>query len=373
LLIEAAQKISQRLRKEDTVARLGGDEFVVLLPEVGTDPDTAGSQASVIAEEMRSLFTTPFMIHGHEIHLSISVGIALFPGNVSAEDLLKFADVAMYRAKSEGRDGVRLFSNEMQEAVNQKRIIEKGLRQALAEDEFELYFQGQYDADRRLVGAETLLRWNHPEHGVVTPAHFIDVAEQTGLIVPIGDWVLRSACKQLASLELGLKLAVNVSPRQFGDTAFIDKLKQVLQETGADPRRLTLEITEGLAMADIRHSIDTMNKLKALGIRFSVDDFGTGYSSLSYLRQLPIDELKIDQSFVRNLSTSPDNGVIVDTIIVMAQQLNLKIVAEGIEAMAELDYLLSRQCDYFQGYHFTRPLPFSEFHEQYRTRLPSSP
>ena len=361
LLIEVAQKIASRLRQEDTLARLDGDEFVALLPEVGTDPDSTGSNASMIADDMRKLFTQPFMIQGHEIHLTISIGIALFPGNVSAEDLLKFADVAMYRAKSEGRDGVRLFSEEMQDAVNQQRIIEKGLRQALANDEFELYFQGQYDATNQLIGAETLLRWNHPERGVITPGEFIDVAEQTGLIVPIGDWVLRSACEQLTALQDGLKLAVNVSPRQFGDSAFVDNLKKVLLETGADPQLLTLEITEGLAMANIRQSIDSMNELKKMGISFSVDDFGTGYSSLSYLHQLPIDELKIDQSFVRNISNSSENEVIVDTIIVMAQQLNLKIVAEGIETPDELNYLKLRQCNYFQGYHFARPEPFAQF------------
>jgi diguanylate cyclase (GGDEF)-like protein len=361
LLIETAQKISSRLRQEDTVARLGGDEFVVLLPEVGNDLESTGAHASMIADEMRKLFIQPFMIQGHEIHLTISIGIALFPGGVRAEDLLKYADVAMYRAKSEGRDGVRLFSREMQDAVNQLRIVEKGLRQALANSEFELYFQGQYDAENQLVGAETLLRWNHPERGIIAPSEFIEVAEQTGLIVPIGDWVLRSACEQLAALQGGLKLAVNVSPRQFGDAAFIDNLKQVLLETGADPQLLKLEITEGLAMADIRHSIDSMKELKMLGISFSVDDFGTGYSSLSYLHQLPIDELKIDQAFVRNISTSSENEVIVDTIIVMAQQLNLKIVAEGIESLDELEYLKLRKCNYFQGYYFARPVPFNQF------------
>ena len=361
LLIEAARKIAIRLRQEDTVARLGGDEFVVLLPEVGTDLESAGTQASLIADEMRNLFTHPFMIQGHEIHLTISVGIALFPGRVGAEDLLKFADVAMYRVKSDGRNGVRLFSGDMQDAVNHQRIIEKGLRQALTNNEFELYFQGQYDAQNQLIGAETLLRWNHPENGVVSPSEFIDVAEQTGLIVAIGDWVLRSACERLASMDDDLKLAVNVSPRQFNDPAFVDNLRIVLAETGANPELLTLEITEGLAMSNIKHSIDTMNQLKTLGISFSMDDFGTGYSSLSYLHQLPIDELKIDQSFVRNISTSSENEVIVDTIIVMAQQLNLQIVAEGIETPGELDYLKLRKCNFFQGFHFARPMPFDQF------------
>ncbi len=363
LLVEVAHTIASRLRKEDSIARLGGDEFVVLLPEVGEDQEAAGSHASTIADEIRKLFATPFIIQNHDIHLTISIGIALFPTEVSAEDLLKYADVAMYRAKRDGRDSVRLFSDEMQEAVNQQRIIEKGLRQALVNKEFELYYQGQYGDDGRLVGAETLLRWNHPDQGVVTPGVFIDIAEQTGLVVPIGEWVLRSACEHLSQLDGALVIAVNVSPRQFSDPDFVENLKQILLETGASPKRLKLEITENLAMANIAHTIVTMNRLKRLGISFSIDDFGTGYSSLNYLNRLPVDELKIDQSFVRNVSTLADHAIIVDTIIVMARQLNLKIVAEGIETEAELEYLKSRQCKYFQGYLFARPVPFDQFSE----------
>ncbi|MDH3388205.1 MAG: EAL domain-containing protein, partial [Gammaproteobacteria bacterium] len=229
------------------------------------------------------------------------------------------------------------------------------------DSEFELYFQAQYDGESRVVGAETLLRWNHPDRGVVAPGLFIDIAEHTGLIVPIGDWILQSACERLSSLPPQLTISVNVSPRQFGDPSFVDHLKQVLRETGANPAQLKLEITEGLAMADIGHSIDTMKQLKQLGISFSVDDFGTGYSSLNYLNRLPIDELKIDQSFVRDISSSSDNAVIVDTIIVMARQLNLQVVAEGIESEAELDYLKAKRCNYFQGYYFSRPQPFDQF------------
>lgn len=361
LLVEVAHTIAMRLRREDSIARLGGDEFVVLLPEVGEDQEAAGSHASTIADEIRKLFATPFMIQNHDIHLTISIGIALFPTDVTADDLLKYADVAMYRAKNDGRDRVRLFSAEMQEAVNQQRIIEKGLRQALENDEFELYYQGQYDDNNRLVGAETLLRWNHPRKGVVTPAAFIDIAELTGLVVPIGEWVLRSACEQLSRIETDLVIAVNVSPRQFSDPDFVDNLKQILLDTGASPGRLKLEITENLAMANIEHTIETVKLLKQLGISFSIDDFGTGYSSLNYLNRLPVDELKIDQSFVRDVSTAADHAVIVDTIIVMAKQLGLRTVAEGIETEAELEYLKSRQCAFFQGYLFSRPVPFDQF------------
>ncbi len=366
LLLKAAKRIAGRLRKEDSVARLGGDEFVMLLPEIGNDNKTASNHAIRIADEIRKLFETPFLIQGHDIHLTISIGIALFPLDASPEDLLKYADVAMYRAKKEGRDRVRLFSAEMQEAVNQQRIIEKGLRQALEQGEFELYFQAQYDGDKRLVGAETLLRWNHPDRGVVAPGLFIDIAENTGLIVPIGAWVLRSACEHLAGIDTDLVLAVNVSPRQFADPDFVTNLEQVLLDTGANPSKLKFEITESLAMVNIEHTIETMNRLRQLGISFSVDDFGTGYSSLNYLHRLPIDELKIDQSFVRNISNSSDNAVIVDTIIVMARQLKLRTVAEGIETSDELDYLKSRQCEFFQGYYFARPQPFADFSRELR-------
>ena len=361
LLVKVAEKISERLRKEDTVGRLGGDEFLVLLPEVGNNEQAAGDHAARIANEIRELFVEPFFVQGHEIHITISIGIALFPASVTPEDLLKYADVAMYRAKAEGRDAVRLFSVEMQEAVNQQRRIEAGLRQALAGDEFQLFLQAQYDAGRQVVGAECLLRWNHPEEGVLSPGEFIDIAEHTGLILPIGDWVLRAACEQLARLEDDLFLAVNVSPRQFADPRFADNLERVLGETGADSSRLKFEITESLAMANIQHTVESMTRLRKLGISFAIDDFGTGYSSLNYLHRLPVDELKIDQSFVRNISSASNNAVIVDAIIMMAQLLNLKIVAEGIESKPELDYLLERGCDYFQGYYFARPVPFDLF------------
>ncbi len=363
LLVQVAARISARLREEDTVGRLGGDEFVVLLPEVGEDEDAAGSHALQIADDIRLRFKQPFDIQGHEIHLTISIGVALYPCGVAADDLLKYADVAMYQAKNAGRDAIRLFSRDMQEAVNRQREIEKGLRDALARGEFELYFQPQYDSWHRVIGAETLLRWHHPEHGLTTPGRFIEVAELTGLIVPIGEWILRSACAHLERLPPALTLAVNVSPRQFGDPDFVAEFERILADTGADPARLKFEITEGLAMANLEHTIDTMQRLRELGVSFSIDDFGTGYSSLNYLHRLPVDELKIDQSFVRDISASAENAVIVDTIIVMAQQLKLAVVAEGIETEAELDYLRARRCDRFQGYYFSHPLPFERFLE----------
>ncbi len=361
LLVQVAARIATRLREEDTVGRLGGDEFVVLLPEVGDDEEAAGGHALQIADDIRLRFKQPFDIQGHEIYLTISIGVALYPSGVSADDLLKYADVAMYEAKNAGRDAIRLFSRDMQEAVNRQREIEKGLRDALAGGEFELYFQPQYDSWRRVIGAETLLRWNHPEHGLTTPGQFIEVAELTGLIVPIGEWILRSACVHLGRLRRKLTLAVNISPRQFGDPDFVAEFERILAATGADPKRLKFEITEGLAMANLEHTIETMQRLRELGVSFSIDDFGTGYSSLNYLHRLPVDELKIDQSFVRDVSERGENAVIVDTIIVMSQQLRLAVVAEGIESEAEFDYLRARRCDRFQGYYFSHPLPFDQF------------
>lgn len=366
LLKQVAQRIKSRLRNEDTAARIGGDEFTVLLPDVGRNQELATIHATDIADQIRQLFEAPFNIEEHEIHMTLSIGIALFPLDATADDLLKHADVAMYQAKNDGRNSVRLFSADMQDAINQHRIIEKGLRKALAKNQFELYLQAQFDSDNNLVGAETLIRWNHPEKGIVAPGYFIETAEQTGLIVAMGEWILRSACEHLAKIDTagGFILSVNVSPRQFSDEHFVERLKLILQQSGANPRSLMLEITEGLAIANLQKTIDTMNQLKALGVSFSVDDFGTGYSSLSYLTQLPVDELKIDQSFVRNISTSPENAIIVETIIVMARHLNLKVVAEGVETEIELSYLKAHNCHFFQGYYFARPEPFDEFQKR---------
>jgi len=364
LLLQIARRIRSRLRNEDTAARLGGDEFVVLLPEVGTDVNLASAQATKIANKIRRQFHAPFKIQGHDIHLTISVGIALFPSSkVDPEDLIQYADVAMYQAKNEGRDCVRLFSNELQEIVNNRRIIEKGLHQALEHNEFEIYYQAQFDNSHQIKGAEVLLRWNSPDNGIVLPAEFIEIAEQTGMIVPIGEWVLRNACEQLAKLgpESDLIFSVNVCPQQFKSLKFTNKIERILLETGADPKKLKFEITEGMVIHNINQIIETMNTIKQMGPSFSIDDFGTGYSSLAYLNSLPVDELKIDESFVRGISNSSDNVVIVDTIIFMAQNLNLDIVAVGIETIAELNYLKQKKCLNYQGNYLAKPVPYDEF------------
>lgn len=363
LLILAAARMQTRLRKEDSVARLGGDEFVALFTELGSDFELASFQAKRIANDLRRLFESPFVIHTHELHLSISIGVSLFPQpEVKAEELIQFADLAMYDAKNAGRNRIRLFSQEMQDIVNQRRDVEKDLRRALENDEFALYFQPQFDFKNTLTGAEALLRWNHPEKGMVTPGVFIETAEQTGLIEPMGDWILQSACQHLASLpeNRNLTIAVNVSPRQFRSTDFVDKVKRILLETGANAQQLKLEITEGMVIDDFDKTIATMNTLKSLGISFSVDDFGTGYSSLAYLIKLPVDELKIDQSFVRNISHSSENSVIVESIISMAKHLNLNVIAEGVETSEELEFLKEKDCKVFQGFYFARPEPFEK-------------
>ena len=362
LLVVAATRIQSRLRKEDSAARLSGDEFVTLIAELGSDYESASYQATRIANEIRQLFESPFVIQTQELHLTTSIGVVLFPRpGASAEDLIQYADVAMYHAKRAGRNKVRLFSQEMQDAVNQRRIIEKDLRRALDNDEFELFFQPQYDSTNKLIGAEALLRWNHPDKGIVTPGMFIVTAEHTGLIEPMGDWVLEAACKHLSMLgDTGLSISVNVSPRQFRSNGFVEKVKKVLKDSGANASLLKLEITEGMVIDDVEKTIGTMHALKSLGISFSLDDFGTGYSSLAYLNRLPVDELKIDQSFVRDISNSSENAVIVETIILMAKQLNLNIIAEGVETREELEYLLAKDCSNFQGFYFAKPEPFAQ-------------
>ena len=364
LLLQIARRIRTRLRNEDTAARLGGDEFVVLLPEVGPDLSLAGIQATKIANKIRRLFHTPFNIQGHDIHISISIGIALFPlSKVGPEDLIQYADVAMYQAKNEGRDCVRLFSKELQEVVNKRRIIEKGLHHAFENNEFMVFYQAQFNSAHEVTGAEALLRWQDPEKGLVLPSEFIDIAEQTGLIVPIGDWVLRTVCEQIAKLgpDSDLVISVNVSPQQFKSLKFVNKIERILLETGADPKNLKLEITEGMVMSNVEQIIESMDEIKRMGPSFSIDDFGTGYSSLAYLNSLPVEELKIDQSFIRDISSTSNNLVIVDTIIFMAENLKLDIVAVGIESIAELNYLKQKKNLNYQGNYLAPPLPYEEF------------
>jgi len=366
LLVQLANRLRTRLGPADTAAHLGGNEFVVILPEIGSNLKLASEPATNIADEFHKLLEAPYMVHGHDFHITTSIGITLFPSSqMSAGDLIQYAEIAMYYARKDVQTDVRLFSQDMLDSVNQRRVIEKELLLALDKSEFELYFQAQFDSSEKVIGSEVLLRWNHPERGVLPPAQFIEVAEETGLIVSIGNWVIRSACEYQAILDpvFNPMISVKLSSRQFRDVDFINKLELMLGETQADPTKLKLEITEAMVADNRERAIETLNQLRALGISISIDDFGTGYSSIAQLHRLPIDELKIDQSFVRNIDTSTDNAKIVDSIIHMSHHLKLDLVAEGVETSEEFEFLKQRQCQCFQGFLFQRPVPFSEFLE----------
>jgi diguanylate cyclase (GGDEF)-like protein len=363
LLQQVATRISQRMREEDTAARLGGDEFIILMSEVGDSPDEAMENVTNMAEVILHLFDAPFFIKGHELHVTVSIGIALFPTTESSPDqLLQKSDVAMYEAKQAGRNTIRMFLPEMQKSVDLRRATEKGLRRALEKDELELHYQPQVDADNRIIGLEALLRWNHPAKGVITPEEFIGFAENTGLIIHIGDWVLNTACKHLSELDPDndLTMCVNVSPRQFAESTFVDKVNNVIAATGVDPANIQLEITESILIRDIETAIEKMQKLRTAGVSFSIDDFGTGYSSLAYLKRLPVDILKIDRSFVLDIEKDENDAAIVETIIAMARHMQIDIVAEGVETKQIQKYLKSAGCSKFQGHLFSHPVPFSQ-------------
>jgi diguanylate cyclase (GGDEF)-like protein/PAS domain S-box-containing protein len=370
LLKEVSLRLQHKLRTEDTVSRLGGDEFVMLLSDLGDDMEQASAAAHHKAEEVRTLLGEKYHIADHELHITPSIGVAMFPSEnsddqESGNDLLRFADTAMYRAKDDGRDTIRFFLPDMQATADNRLAMEKELRHALERDELMLYFQPQVNYSGEIIGAETLIRWQHPEKGFISPGVFIPIAEATGLILPIGKWVLQMACKHLKQWEdqgLHIKhLAVNVSPRQFRQPLFIQQVQEILSETGAAPDCLGLELTEGMVIDNIVDTIEKMEGLKKLGIELSIDDFGTGYSSLAYLKKMPLDILKIDQSFVRDIEHDSNDAAIVETIIAMARHLDLEVIAEGVETIYELDFLTEKGCEIYQGYYFSRPVPNDQF------------
>jgi diguanylate cyclase (GGDEF)-like protein/PAS domain S-box-containing protein len=367
LLVEVAHRLRQCVRETDTVARLGGDEFVVLLQDLSSSEILAGNQVRVVGEKIIEAINAPFILKQHEHHTSPSIGVSLFhQRGVSADDLLKRADTAMYQAKAAGRNAMHFFEESMQTQLESRAALEKELRYALAKEELQLYFQLQVDHQRRIIGAEVLLRWISPSRGFVSPAQFIPLAEETGLILPIGQWVLETACRQLKQWETApeahhLQLAVNVSARQFRQADFVRQVKETLEKTGANPALLKLELTESLVLVNVEDTIQKMNELKNLGVKFSMDDFGTGYSSLSYLKRLPLDQLKIDQSFVRDIVIDKSDAVIVKTIIDMSKNFGLEVIAEGVETEEQLEILLGNGCMAFQGYLFSKPVPSKEF------------
>jgi diguanylate cyclase (GGDEF)-like protein/PAS domain S-box-containing protein len=367
LLVEVAQRLKACVRQGDTVARLGGDEFVVMLEDLNPEEDKAAVQAESVGENIMKRLNQPYLLGGHEHHSSPSVGINLFSGiGLTSEEVLKHADVAMYEAKHAGRNTLRFFDPNMQALLEDRMMLESELRQALVGNEFKLYYQVQIDNRQKVLGAEVLLRWMHPQLGLIPPAEFIPISEETGLILPIGDWVLRTACLQLKKWSetpctKDLVIAVNVSQRQFSQPDFVRQLCKILNQTGANPTLLKLELTESLVMHNVNETIKKMEALKVFGIRFSMDDFGTGYSSLSHLKKLPLSQLKIDQSFVRDITTDPSDAIIIQTIIGMANNLGLNVIAEGVETEEQLACLERLGCLAYQGYLFSKPVPLAEF------------
>lgn len=367
LLLEVAQRLATCIREEDTVSRLGGDEFVAVLETLSENMEEAAAQAEAVGRKILSVLNQTYLLAGEEHHSAASIGITLFNDRQdTVEDLLKRADMAMYQAKAAGRNTLRFFNAEMQAAVTERAALEAGLHEAILKEQFLLYYQAQVSGDGQTTGAEVLVRWNHPQRGIVSPAEFITLAEETGLILPLGHWVLNTACTRLAlwakQPEMArLSLAVNVSARQFHRDDFVEQVLAVLERTGADPQRLKLELTESLLISNIEDVIAKMSELKKFGVGFSLDDFGTGYSSLSYLKRLPLDQLKIDQGFVRDILVDPNDAAIAKMIVALSESLGLAVIAEGVETEAQRDFLAHHGCHACQGYLFSRPLPLDEF------------
>ncbi len=366
LLLQVAHRLRGCVHEDDTVARQGGDEFVVVLEDLGASPEEAAARGEEVGQRILAVLREPYLLDGDTHHSSLSMGVAVFSGmRETADELLKRADLALYQAKDAGRDTLRFYDPKMQAAVSARAALELDMRTGLAQGQFELYYQPQIDHGR-IIGAEALLRWRHPRDGFVSPAHFIPLAEETGLILPLGEWVLKTACQRLASWALQpalapLSLAVNVSPRQFHQSGFVAQVLAALAGAGVDGRQLKLEMTEGLLLEDVEDTIDKMGQLKGYGVGFSLDDFGTGYSSLSYLKRLPLDQLKIDQSFVRDVLTDPNDAAIARTVVALGTSLGLRVIAEGVETEAQREFLERHNCHAWQGYLLSPPLPVAEF------------
>lgn len=366
LLQQVAQRLKTCVREADTVARLGGDEFVVMLQELSHHAMEAATQTKMVGDSILAALTEPYELNGTVYRCTCSVGATLFGETQQhSVDLLKQADIAMYQVKNAGRNALCFFDPQMLAAIELRADLEHDLRQALVQGEFQLYYQLQVNTQGQPVGTEALVRWNHPHRGMVSPLTFIGLAEETGLIVPLGEWVLRTACAQLAQWarqpqRADLQMAVNVSALQFRQDDFVDLVRSALHDTGANPHLLKLELTESLVLDNVQGTIEKMQRLKALGLRFSMDDFGTGQSSLTYLTKLPLDQLKIDQSFIRNLGEQAADAVMVQTIIGMAETLGLEVIAEGVETEAQREFLAAHGCHLCQGYLFARPLPAAE-------------
>ena len=372
ILLKVASRLKACVGEDDTIVRLGGDEFVAVLENLSDKTEQAEAQTRLVAEKIHDAINQPYTLQGHEYHITTSIGVSLFREHeMSVDELLKRADTAMHQAKQSGRNVLRFFDPTMQAALEERMALEFDLRVALQQRQFKLYYQMQVDQNGNVLGAEVLLRWIHPVHGLVSPMKFIPLAEENGLILPIGQWVLETACEQIKAWEhdprtRDLQLAVNVSAVQFHQSDFVAQVNEVLKQTTIIPSRLKLELTESMVLDDVADTIAKMHALKQMGVRFSMDDFGTGYSSLAYLTQLPLDQLKIDQSFVRNLGAKSTDAVIIQTIVGMARNLGMEVIAEGVETQEQHEFLEKIGCMAYQGYYFSKPVPLEEFEKKLR-------
>ncbi|HIJ62682.1 MAG TPA: EAL domain-containing protein [Rhodospirillaceae bacterium] len=374
LLQEVGRRLSNNFREADTVARIGGDEFVLALADLSENAEEAATQAKIVGEKILAVLGEPYWIKENQFSITPSVGVTLFGdhrGNV--DELMKRADIAMYQAKAEGRNTIRFFDPGLQATIKARATLEADMRQGIREDQFILHYQPQVNGDGRLTGAEALLRWQHPQRGVLLPDEFIPLAEETGFILHLGRYVLEEGCARIVAWSQRsetscLTLAVNVSARQFHQADFVEQVMAIVNRTRADPKKLKLELTESLLLENIEKVISKMASLKAIGVGFSLDDFGTGYSSLNYLKRLPLDQLKIDRSFVRDVLTDPNDAAIAKTIIALADSLGLGVIAEGVETEAQRNFLAASGCNAYQGYFYSRPLPLEGFEQFARQR-----
>lgn len=374
MLLEVARRLTACVAEADTVARLGGDEFVVVLDDLGAGSDDAAAHAETVGRRVLAALSLPYEHSGHQIPSTSSIGISLF-GHLrgDVDELMKQADIAMYQAKSAGRNTLRFYDPDLQAAIQARTALEAELSLAIREGQLTLFYQPQMNDGDQLVGAEALVRWRHPSRGLVSPSEFIPLAEDTGLILPLGNWVLETACRQIAAWEdraemRSIPLSVNVSARQFGQPAFVGQVMMALGQAGADPRKLKLELTESTLIHNVDDVIAKMTALKSYGVSFSLDDFGTGYSSLSYLKRLPLEQLKIDQAFVRDILADPSDVAIAKTIVALAESLGLDVIAEGVETAEQRNFLARLGCHAYQGYFFSRPLQLDDF-EAYAAAL----
>ena len=367
LLQQVAARLLLCVRENDTVARLGGDEFVVMLEDLDREQDEAAGKAELIAEKILQALNKPYHLGDYEHTSTPSIGVTLYGKQVEdMDELLKRADLAMYQAKTAGRNAIRFFDAEMRARVLAQIALEADIRDGLGKGQFILYYQAQIGVDGQISGAEALMRWQHPVRGLIPPSEFVSLAEESGLILPMGNAIMESACKQLATWASQpqmrtLSVAVNVSARQFLSVNFVGQVVAILEQTGANPQNLKLELTESLFVSNVDEIIVKMTALRTIGVSFSLDDFGTGYSSLSYLKRLPLDQLKIDQSFVRDLLTDANDVAIARTIVGLAESLGLSVIAEGVETEGQRVCLAQQGCQAYQGYLFSKPLPVEEF------------